>query len=134
MERAQTTKKNDAVTLRQFNLFLKTANLPSQFKGTVKQFKDVVQQMPIILQDLLFAEWISKHLKKDPHFPQGKPYPNDQYLMKKMSLQRLYRDIQYDTWRAQHRFSALPNNQLNSSIMFFIVYLPLSINQCAIHD
>ena len=101
MERAQTTKKNDAVTLRQFNLFLKTANLPSQFKGTVKQFKDVVQQMPIILQDLLFAEWISKHLKKDPHFPQGKPYPNDQYLMKQMSLQRLYRDIQYDTWRAQ---------------------------------
>ena len=64
MERAQTTKKNDAVTLRQFNLFLKTANLPSQFKGTVKQFKDVVQQMPIILQDLLFAEWISQHLKK----------------------------------------------------------------------
>ena len=58
MERAQTTKKNDAVTLRQFNRFLKTANLPSQFKGTVKQFKDVVQQMPIILQDILFAEWI----------------------------------------------------------------------------
>ena len=53
MERAQTTKKNDAVTLRQFNQFLKTANLPSQFKGTVKQFKDVVQQMSIILEDLL---------------------------------------------------------------------------------
>ena len=87
MERAQTTKKNDAVTLRQFNCFLITAKLPSQFKGTVKQFKDVVQKMPIILKDILFAEWISQYVKKDPAFPKGKPYPNDQYVMKQMSLQ-----------------------------------------------
>ena len=60
MERAQSTRNNDAVTLRQFNRFLKTANLSFQFKGTVKHFKDVVQKMPIILQDLLFAEWISQ--------------------------------------------------------------------------
>ena len=76
MERAQTTKKNDAVTLRQFNRFLKTANISSQYKGLVKQFKDVVQQMPIILQDILFAGWISQYLKKDSDYPQGKPYPN----------------------------------------------------------
>ena len=83
MERAQTTRKNDGVTLRQFNRFLKTAALPSQFKGLVKEFKDVVQQMPIILQDILFAEWISQHLKKDSDYPQGKPYPNDQTGVKK---------------------------------------------------
>ena len=44
MERAQTTRKNDAGTLRQFNRFLKTARLPSQFKGTVKQFKNIVRK------------------------------------------------------------------------------------------
>ena len=85
MERAQTTKKNDAVTLRQFNRFLKTSNISSHYKDLVKQFKDVVQQMPIILQDILFAEWISQYLKKDSDYPKGKPYPNYQYLMKQMS-------------------------------------------------
>ena len=54
MERSRTTRKNDAVTLRQFNRFLITANIPSQFKGIVKELKDVLV-MPIILQDLLFA-------------------------------------------------------------------------------
>ena len=49
MDRPKRTRKNDSVTLRQFNRFLITANIPSQFKGTVKELKDVLE-MPIILQ------------------------------------------------------------------------------------
>ena len=88
MNRSKQTIKNDAVTLRQFNRFLTKAHIRSQFKGVVKELKDVLQ-MPTILQDLLFADWISQYVKKHPDFPKGKPYPNDQYVMKQMSLQRL---------------------------------------------
>ena len=70
MERSATTKKNDAVTERQFNRFVTTAKLPSQWEGKVKVFKDVLE-MPIIHQDKLFSDWISQYLKKDPEYPNG---------------------------------------------------------------
>ena len=88
------TKINDAVTTRQFNRFLLTAKILPSWKKEVKVLEDVVH-MPVIHQDKLFSDWISQHLKKDDRFPQGKPYPNNQYLLKQMSLQRLYRNIQY---------------------------------------
>ena len=71
--------------------------------------------MPIILQDILFAEWISQYLKKDSDYLQGKPYPNDQYLMKQMSRQRLYRDVQYDTWRDQQLLAAENGDSRNNT-------------------
>ena len=86
MDHSANTKANDAVTYRQFNRFLPTAKLPSRWKGRVKVLEDVLQ-MPIIVQDKLFSDWISQHLKKDDDFPNGKPYPNNQYLLKQMSLQ-----------------------------------------------
>ena len=91
MDQAKTTKINDAVTNRQFNRFLSKANLPSRWKGKVKVLQDVLQ-MPIIFQDKLFSDWISQYLKKGENFPNGNPYPNNQYVLKQMSLQRLYRN------------------------------------------
>ena len=93
MQRAKTTILNDAVTLRQFNRFLPNAKLPPHWQGSVEKLEDVLK-MPIIIQDKLFADWICEYLKKDPNFPKGMPYPNNQYLMKQMSIQRLYKDIQ----------------------------------------
>ena len=55
MDHAPTNKKNDSVTNRQFNRFLATAHLPSNWKGRVKVLADVLE-MPLILQDLLFAD------------------------------------------------------------------------------
>ena len=55
MDYAPITKKNDAVTNRQFNRFLATAHLPSNWKGRVKVLADVLE-MPLIKQELLFAD------------------------------------------------------------------------------
>ena len=96
MEHAENTKKNDAVTKRQVHRFLQKADVPNAWKSKLKNFKDIID-MPIVLQDKFFADFITQHLKpSDDDFPSGKPYPNDQYLMKQMSIQRLYRDQQYE--------------------------------------
>ena len=55
MEHAKSTKADDAVTNRQFQRFLSTAKLPTQWEGKVKTLKDVIL-MPLIYQDLLFAD------------------------------------------------------------------------------
>ena len=43
MQRAQTTKTNDAVTLRQFHRFLENAKLPPRWKCSVKYRKTIDQ-------------------------------------------------------------------------------------------
>ena len=100
MDHSRNTKLNDAVTYRQFSRFLVHAQIPPSWKQEVICLEDVLH-MPVIFQDKLFSDWISQYLKKDDKYPNGKPYPNNQYLLKQMSLQRLYRDIQYKTWHAQ---------------------------------
>ena len=93
MDHSVNTNINDAP-------FLVNVQIPPRWKSKVNVLEDVLQ-MPVIYQDKLFSDWILQHLKKDDKFPQGKPYPNNQYLLKQMSLQRLYRDIQYKNWHAQ---------------------------------
>ena len=111
MEQSVTTKLNDAVTERQINRYLANAKLPQRWQGKVKVLEDVLQ-MPIIFQDQLFSAWISQYLK---NFPEGKSYPNNQYLLKQMSLQRLYRNIQYTTWNAQQMEVAAKGDVNDSS-------------------
>ena len=57
MMHAKTTNNNDAVTKRQFERFLPTAELPPNWKSKVHNLRDVLN-MPIFLQDKLFADWI----------------------------------------------------------------------------
>ena len=52
MDQAKTTKINDAVTNRQFNRFLSKANLPSRWKGKVKNNETY-------LRKILFRTWLS---------------------------------------------------------------------------
>ena len=68
MQRAKTTIVNDAVTSRNFDRFLQNAKLPPRWEGSVEKSEDVLK-MPVIIQDKLFADWISQYLKKDPKFP-----------------------------------------------------------------
>ena len=42
MERAKTTKANDAVTLRQFRRFLSTAKLPARRQVSVESLQEVI--------------------------------------------------------------------------------------------
>ena len=51
MDQAKTTKINDAVTNRQFNRFLSKANLPSHWKGKVKNNETY-------LRKILFRTWL----------------------------------------------------------------------------
>ena len=55
MERASTTKLNDAVTKRQFERFLPKAKLPERWMGKVKTLNDAIQP-PIIIHDKRFAD------------------------------------------------------------------------------
>ena len=43
MQRAETTKTNDVVTLRQFHRFLENAKLPPRWKCSVEKLNDVLQ-------------------------------------------------------------------------------------------
>ena len=51
MDQAKTTKINDAVTNRQFNRFLSKANLPSHWKGKVKNNETYFRK-------ILFRTWL----------------------------------------------------------------------------
>ena len=52
MQRAKSTMDNDAVTRRQFERFLSTAEISSRFESSVKTLEDVIQ-LPLIIQDKL---------------------------------------------------------------------------------
>ena len=59
MQHAKNTKTNDAVTNRQVQRFLQKADVPNPWKSKLKNFKDIID-MPIFLQDKLFAYFISQ--------------------------------------------------------------------------
>ena len=76
MQHAKNTKANDAVTKLQLQRFLPKADVPNPWKSKLKNFKHILD-MPIYLQDKLFADFISQHVKEiDNDFPSGKHYQN----------------------------------------------------------
>ena len=61
MQHAKNTKTNDAVTNRQVQRFLQKPDVPNPWKSKLKNFKDIID-MPIFLQDKLFAYFISQQI------------------------------------------------------------------------
>ena len=52
MQRSKATKETDAVTLRQFERYLPSAEIHPKYKGKINKLADVLL-MPVFLQDKL---------------------------------------------------------------------------------
>ena len=58
MQRAEKTKTNDAVILRQFHCFLSNAKLPSRWRGSANVLHDALKMPVIIKKNFLLIAYL----------------------------------------------------------------------------